>query len=405
MSKTLAYFVNDISTSFVHKDLQLVSKSFEKVLLFSTEPVPERHLVPKHVEIIDEFMDWNRFDMKKTLIRFLPSILSIYLFESLKSRQFLPFKTTLALIASNIFKANELIRHLKHRHIAVTDIQLYYSFWFYDCIYLAWLKRSYSSIKVISRAHGGDLFEDRDSISNRPLLRNFQLTYLNKVYSVSDMGTNYLRKRYANFSDKIQTVFLGTEDYNTLNPFQKNQLIIVSCASIRYMKRIEVIAETISHLKGPVIWYHFGSENLESNEPCIPEYLRWKSILQGMQNVEYKPMGYCSNEDLMQFYKTQPVNLFISLSAAEGIPVSMMEAISFGIPVLSTDVGGCKEIVNEKTGHLIPLSSQAQEIAKWIEEFKDSALNTPEYRASVRSYWQSKFEISANYRLFFEHIK
>ena len=37
-----------------------------------------------------------------------------------------------------------------------------------------------------------------------------------------------------------------------------------------------------------------------------------------------------------------------------------MEAISFGIPVLATSVGGVPEIVNRRTGHLVDTISKAQ---------------------------------------------
>jgi len=45
--------------------------------------------------------------------------------------------------------------------------------------------------------------------------------------------------------------------------------------------------------------------------------------------------------------------LFINTSSSEGIPVSMMEAQSFGIPILAMDVGGVREIVGPQTGRLL----------------------------------------------------
>ena len=45
--------------------------------------------------------------------------------------------------------------------------------------------------------------------------------------------------------------------------------------------------------------------------------------------------------------------MFINLSSSEGIPVSIMEAQSFGIPVIATNVGGSGEIVVSETGVLV----------------------------------------------------
>ncbi len=59
-------------------------------------------------------------------------------------------------------------------------------------------------------------------------------------------------------------------------------------------------------------------------------------------------MGYGSIDDLMLFFKENSVDLFINASITEGTPVSIMEAISCGIPIIATDVGGNPEIVSEK---------------------------------------------------------
>jgi glycosyltransferase involved in cell wall biosynthesis len=98
------------------------------------------------------------------------------------------------------------------------------------------------------------------------------------------------------------------------------------------------------------------------------------------------------------------VNLFVSVSETEGLPVSMMEALSFGIPILSTDVGGCKEIVNEKTGVLIPLSTSPSAIAGIITDFRKSKENGADFRKGVREFWEKNFNMSNNYRQFFEKV-
>ena len=81
-----------------------------------------------------------------------------------------------------------------------------------------------------------------------------------------------------------------------------------------------------------------------------------------------------------------------------------MEAISFGIPVLSTDVGGCREIVTEKTGILIPLETEIQAIAKMITEFRDSPINSTQFRKGVRKFWEQHFDAEKNYEKIKEWI-
>jgi hypothetical protein len=61
-------------------------------------------------------------------------------------------------------------------------------------------------------------------------------------------------------------------------------------------------------------------------------------------------------------------------------------------------VGGCKEIVTEETGILIPLETEMKEVARIITEFKDSPKNTGEYRKEVRTYWEKHFNAEKNYK-------
>ena len=402
--RTIAYFVDDVSTSFVINDIKALAEEFYSIILFSIDKIQDSKALPSNVIVVDGFMDWGRYHKMKIVLANFFGILGIYFRECYALKKLLPIRKSIALIASNIFKTNEVIRQLEEKKIQIDDITFFYSFWFYDCIYLAWLKHLNGQIKIISRAHSGDLYEDHISIRNNLLFRHFQLSQMDAVYPVSNMGTDYLRKKYPEFSNTFKTVYLGTKDHHYMNPFNPKSFVIVSCASFRHHKRIHKIAEALLGVESHVIWYHFGDENLNTTDPKIPEYKTRKKALESKTNIKFYPMSYTSNEDLMDFYMKTPISLFVSLSAVEGIPVSIMEAISFGIPVLSTDVGGCAEIVNDKTGILIPLTTEISEISKILDAFPNSDKNTEAYRLNVRAFWQTKFDANQNNLAFFEQI-
>ena len=402
--KNIVYFVDDIETSFVINDIKQMANKFDKVILMSIDKIDKKEGLPINVHSIDEFMDWRAYKKVNIVLLNIVSLVLIYLNECFKKKAVLPFKRAIALMASNIFKASEVKRHLNNLNLEFKDIELFYSFWFYDCIYLAWLKKKNPLIKIVTRTHSGDLYEEHISIRDNVLMRNFQLRYINAVFPVSKMGTSYLKNLYPEFTAKFQTIYLGTKDYNCMNPFEASNVVMVSCASFRHHKRIHKIAEALLYVKSNVTWLHFGNENLNTNDPKIPEYLTNKAALLLKPNINYVSMGLTENENLMDFYAKNSVSFFISLSAAEGIPVSMMEAISFGIPVLSTDVGGCAEIVNEYTGKLIPLETDLRTIAEWIDGFHLSKMNTEGFRQNVRQFWEQNFDIEVNYSKLFDKI-
>lgn len=70
--------------------------------------------------------------------------------------------------------------------------------------------------------------------------------------------------------------------------------------------------------------------------------------------------GHVPNRELLDAYRRGEVDLVLlpslelSDSEHEGIPVSLMEAMAFGIPVLATDTGGIPELLQDGAGLLVP---------------------------------------------------
>jgi glycosyltransferase involved in cell wall biosynthesis len=399
----LVYFVDEIGSPFVINDIKRIAEKRDKMYLFSVDLLEGKELLPNNVVVIEEFVNWKAYKPLQLVLKNLFPIIGIYLSECIALKKILPLKKSIALLASNIFKAECVIDHLKIENVMLDKSNIHfspitaYSFWFYDCIYLAWMRKKGLIDKAITRTHSGDLYEDHISIRHNILLRNFQFSFLDNIFPVSNMGTNYLRGKYPLYKQKIETIYLGSKD-NGLNPFNHDGVFtIVSCASFRHHKRIHKIAEMLQFIDFPLRWYHIGDERLNSNDPKIPEYKINKEKLKECKNIEFVPLGSMSNDEIFNFYKTHTIHLFVSISAIEGIPVSIMEAISFGIPVLSTDVGGCNEIVSEETGILFPLETSTKEIAQIISESKQSNKNKIEFRKGVRKFWIENFDAEKNY--------
>jgi glycosyltransferase involved in cell wall biosynthesis len=65
-------------------------------------------------------------------------------------------------------------------------------------------------------------------------------------------------------------------------------------------------------------------------------------------------------------------DVFVSLSRAEGLPVTLLEAMAAGLPVIASDIPGVREVVADgETGRLVPVGDSA-ELQKALVEFLDS---------------------------------
>lgn len=78
-------------------------------------------------------------------------------------------------------------------------------------------------------------------------------------------------------------------------------------------------------------------------------------------------MGNVKNSEIMAYYANESVDCFITTSESEGAPVSIMEAMSFGIPIIGTDVGDVGFMV-EGNGILLSDNPHVAEISDAIME-------------------------------------
>ena len=107
-----------------------------------------------------------------------------------------------------------------------------------------------------------------------------------------------------------------------------------------------------------------------------------------------------------EFYKIKNwVDTFmrIPFGKHEGLPISIMEAMSFGLPILATDVGACNELVNSATGLLMPADVKPNQIADCIMALLPKS-QSADFRQGVRRYWEQHFNLQTNHLQFIQSI-
>lgn len=291
-----------------------------------------------------------------------------------------------------------LIAKWASRNIQPDDIL--YTYWFERVTYGLSLFRQKDSKSnlLISRAHGYDIYEERRKHRFIPF-RKSVISSTDYIYPVSADGKTYLQ-RIAQCSAKIKESFLGVRD-NGLQPSKSEEIIrAVSCSSIIPLKRLDLIFQLLTkyherNANKKFIWDHFGSGKMDKT-------LQDKIIRFEKEHVNFSVNlhGHVSNEDLMDFYRDQHVDAFINLSDTEGIPVSIMEAMSFGIPAIGRDVGGVSEIVNNNNGALLSATFDLEESVQQLT----TLIGDNARRKNARSTFEKKFSADANYQKFYEYL-
>ena len=119
-------------------------------------------------------------------------------------------------------------------------------------------------------------------------------------------------------------------------------------------------------------------------------------------------MGHIPNRAILQRYLADDIDFLLNLSDSEGLPVSYMEAMSIGVPVIARDSGGSSEIVDDKTGRLLDATPDTEAWAKQIDAELRMRIDHPEdYLKKSRGAfdrWNTRFNSELNTKKFFTEL-
>lgn len=257
------------------------------------------------------------------------------------------------------------------------------------------LRKKYKN-PIVARFHNSDLYEE---IKKGYLpYRTELLKSLSSAVFIAENGEEYLKNRYNKVSFQSHVFRLGVNQVSGSTTKNDDVFRIVSCSYVVPIKRIDLIIDALNTLNFKIEWTHIGGG------PLL-EYIKEKSKTL-KDNITPHFLGHVSNKEVLQFYMNNYIDLFLNVSASEGIPVSIMEAISAGIPVIATDVGGTSEVIDQSFGRLIDKKFSANYLGKLIFEFYSKSSNERlMMRKAAGSYWDTKFNANRNYTDFAMFLK
>jgi len=376
---------------FIENEITYLSEAFEKVYVFPSEKIDGVRQVPGNVIVVDLL---NTRKYRGNIFKDFTPVLSILFKELIKGNLFnKKHKETVSRLLYLFFKSYELEDWLTRID---ANNSIFYTYWFYGwTTVLSVLKKKGVIRSFISRAHGFDLYEERNETGIIPF-RRFQLENISKLFLVSKNGLEYISRKYPGYKHKYEVSYLGTPDRGLSVYSPDDTIRILSVSGITKVKRVHLITEVLKNVTRDVIWTHFGDGDLFNDVKREADLLP--------ENITVQFMGMVPNDRMMEFIKNNHFDVFLNLSESEGLPVSIMEALSLGIPVFATDVGGTKEIVNERTGKLFPQKFDIKELLNEISNVKDSRYSTIEFREGVREYWEENLNAGINYKKFIDRV-
>lgn len=401
---------------FLELELKELEKKFRKISIIQTKKTAVSSnnflFLPKNANVFKLVHSKINFFIKSFYFIFSKEIISelILLLKNKQSRFNIESYKSLCYYHSYFIDSKSWFYNFFKTQVNFEQ-SIFYTYWCDQSTYtLAKLKKKHSDLTFVSRVHGWDLYPERHETKYLPF-RPFIFNKTSKIYTISKHGYNFLRDNYPNSGNsKFDISFLGVKSLgincNYLKVEKKSNILhVLTISSIIPVKNLFCLVDSLSLIEDEEIqWTHIGSSD---NEEYKTDFFHFCDVkLSNKLNINFEFKGFSPASFIMNYLKNESVDLLINCSFSEGLPVSLMEGASAGIPMIGFNVGGISEIIeNGKNGFLIEDNNSAVELSKKIILF--SKMNFEEriqFSQNAYNLWAKKFDYSKNYNLFGEEL-
>jgi glycosyltransferase involved in cell wall biosynthesis len=238
------------------------------------------------------------------------------------------------------------------------------------------------SIMLVSRSHRFDVWDNENPGDYLPF-RGDIARNSHRLLPSSRMAAEHLRLTLPVEPDRIVVAPLGVEPPFEPEPWRgrdrQDEVLIVSCSTAAPVKRLPLVAASIAAAAAGDPGRRWRWAHLGAGEDQIRPVLDG-----GPENLVAEFPGWLPREAIYRFHRDRQPNCFVNLSSSEGVPLSIMEALSMRVPVVATAAGGTGEMIDDEVGGLLPVDVDAATAAAAIRRVVDAG--EPMRAAARRRY-------------------
>ena len=234
------------------------------------------------------------------------------------------------------------------------------------------------------------------SISLQKIIRNWSINKSNLIITPSQHLKNFIDK--IGFDKNIFVINNGVniEQHNKV-VLENNIIQLLVVSRLVSQKNIDLIIKAVKVMENEKIILNIVGDGSEINnlKLLVKKYELDKKI---------NFIGKIDNTKLNEYLKN--ADIFIQASNYEGLPHSILEAMNFEIPILSTDVGGCSVLLNKgERGYIIPMPVSEVEISEGIRTIINNKDEASSKVKLAKNYLNQEHNFKTNAEIYHEKIK
>ena len=264
--------------------------------------------------------------------------------------------------------------------------------------------RSLNGVRLIGTQHGmPEMDRGRAGLKHRIISKiNFLILSrkFSHVVAVSrDIGRFFVRE-YGFKQEKVSVIHNGIE-IPKMSRQRKDgdSFIIGSSGRLFPIKDYSFMVEIAKKILGTIgnIRFQLAGDG--------PERSKIQALIQNYGlNGTFELKGHV--EDISAFYRS--LDLYLNTSIHEGIPISVLEAMAYGLPVVAPKVGGLTEILDDGVqGYLVSKRDPEAFAEKCFLVYKDSSLRrrmSQAARDKVKQSFSVEKMVQQYYNLYLSNV-
>ena len=270
---------------------------------------------------------------------------------------------------------------------------------------LPYLKIKFPKIPIMDYVHMEEWYNRNGGFSRDS---SSVASVIDKTYVCNGNSEKILINHFKRKKEDVGTIYIGVDEdlYNPKN-FNKDEIldelgiksngkyIISYICRISEQKRPFLLLEIISKLtqiRDDFIFVIAGDGNL---------LVEMKNRAKNMK-IEQNMIFLGNVTDTAKIYAIS--DLTVNCSIKEGLALTAYESLAMGVPVISSDVGGQKELINDKVGVIVPCLQKEkdifdykykeEEIAPYVKGINKILNNVGKYKKNARDRILNGFTIN-----------
>ena len=227
---------------------------------------------------------------------------------------------------------------------------------------IPYLKAKYPSIPILDYVHMEEWYNRNGGYSRDS---SGVASAIDKTLVCNENSRKILINHFDRNEKEIETVYIGVDE-KKFDPSKFNKEELKEKYNIPKDKYIISFICRISEQKRPLLLLEVAKKLKETRDDFIFLIVGDGNLLNKMKSVANK---YDLSNNMIFLGRTNKTDeiycisdITINCSIKEGLALTAYESLAMGVPVISSDVGGQKELIDEKTGVIVPCMQREEDI-------------------------------------------